>query len=119
MRLAVLPMILIAGLTGCATTGDTLAKGQPSISYESAKPIETLARCLVSNTADTHFLGLRMEPPPVIDEGEGRRLHWLGNDNIFAKLVPAGEGTHLDFYFDTMVGVAQRGAIERVVRTCQ
>lgn len=119
MRLAVLPMILIAGLTGCATTGDTIAKGQPRFSYESAKSPETLARCLVSKTADTHFLGLRVNPPTVIDESEGRRLHWFGNDNVFAKLVPAGEGSHLDFYFDTMIGVAQRGTIEGVVRACQ
>lgn len=119
MKRALTATFLVLSLAGCTTTGETVAKAKPSIVYDSTKPPFMLAECIVSRSSEARFMGTMMDPPTVIHAFDGLRLHWLRSDNVFATVTPVGEGSHLEFYFDTLIGVAQRGIIERSVRACQ
>ena len=119
MKQAATALFLILGLAGCATTADTLANARPLISYDSAQSPALLAECLVNSTSTARFLGMMYDPPISNREGDGLRLHWLQSPAVFAKVTPSAEGSHLDFYFNTFVGSANRGHIERIVRSCQ
>lgn len=119
MRRASIAVSLILSLAGCATTAETLANARPSISYDSALPPALLAECLENSTSTARFLGAMFDPPISSPDGDGLRLHWLQNPNVFAKVTPSVEGSHLDFYFNTLMGAAGRGHIERIVRSCQ
>ena len=119
MTRAVLPALIALAVAGCATTSDTLATAQPRLSYSSEKSPDTLANCIVNEAANTNVLGFMMQPPPIVRDGESRRLHFDRNANIFAHITPEAGGSHLDFYFDTIVGIAGRGGIEKIVRSCR
>ena len=110
---------ILMSLSGCMTNGGIVATKQPFVSYDSDKLPEVLVKCIVNTTADTNFLGFKIPPPPVIPDPIGFRIHWLQSDQVFAKITPVGIGSHLDFYFNTLLGIGERSTLVSIVKSCK
>ena len=113
-------LVAVLGLVGCATTAETLATSQPRFSYQSSKSPDDLADCIRNAAANTRELGpIMMEVPPLVRDGSSIRLHFDRNSNIFARITPDGEGSHLDYYYDTFMGLARKGRYDALIRSCR
>ena len=107
---------LVGILLGGCVTLDDLRSGQPNFAFVSAKPVDEMERCIVSELQGVRIVGVPMPAPVVSRTNTGVAISYPGDNRMVIDIQDNGAGSQVQYFSTPIVGM---GPVQSAVRQCR